>query len=160
PAATPTPGAPQAQGAVRSPTPTPAGPGDQPMSPPAASPSPAPATLTWPVPGGEVSQPFHAGHLAVDVAAAEGSPVVAADGGVVTWAGWRDNGGGLVVSIDHGNGIVTVYNHLGSIAVAAGQPVARAQQIGGVGCTGICTGPHVHYEVIVGGVSVNPLRHH
>jgi murein DD-endopeptidase MepM/ murein hydrolase activator NlpD len=55
--------------------------------------------------------------------------------------------------------MTTVYNHLGSIWVSPGQAVARGQGIGGVGCTGICTGPHVHFEVIVGGYKVNPLRY-
>jgi murein DD-endopeptidase MepM/ murein hydrolase activator NlpD len=85
--------------------------------------------------------------------------VIAADAGVVTWAGWRSNGGGLVVAIDHGNGINTVYNHLGSISVGPGQGVDKGQIIAAVGCTGICTGPHVHFETIVGGVLVNPLRY-
>ena len=84
---------------------------------------------------------------------------MAADAGVVTWAGWRNNGGGYVVAIDHGNGMRTVYNHLGSIWVSPGQAVSRGQGIAGVGCTGLCTGPHVHFEVVVGGVSVNPLRY-
>ena len=57
------------------------------------------------------------------------------------------------------NGITTVYNHLGSIWVGAGQAVGRGEGIAVVGCTGICTGPHVHFEVIVGGVLVNPLRY-
>lgn len=118
----------------------------------------APATLVWPVPGGSVSQYFHAGHLAVDIAAPYGSQVVAAQGGVVTWAGWRNNGGGFVVSIDHGNGMQTTYNHLGTVWVSAGQYVAAGQALAPVGCTGICTGPHVHFEVVVNGVIDNPLR--
>ena len=116
-------------------------------------------TLTWPVAGGSISQYFSAGHLAIDIAAPAGNTVVAADAGVVTSAGWRNNGGGLVVEIAHPNGISTVYNHLGSIWVGAGQKVARSEGIAVVGCTGICTGPHVHFEVIVGGMLVNPLRY-
>ena len=127
----------------------------QPAAPVAAS----SGALAWPVPGGSVSQYYHAGHLAIDVAAPYGSQVVSANGGVVTSAGWRNNGGGLVVQIDHGNGFVTVYNHLGSIWVSPGQAVGRGQGIAGVGCTGICTGPHVHFEVIVNGVISNPLRY-
>jgi len=115
--------------------------------------------LIWPVPGGEISQYFSSYHLALDIAAPYGSQVLAADGGAVTWAGWRNNGGGLVVAIDHGNGIVTVYNHLGSISVGPGQAVAKGQVIAAIGCTGVCTGPHVHFETIVGGVLVNPLRY-
>jgi murein DD-endopeptidase MepM/ murein hydrolase activator NlpD len=120
---------------------------------------PAGATLLWPVSGGSVSQYFHAGHLALDIAAPAGNAVFAAAGGVVTYAGWMNNGGGNVVSVDHGNGMQTVYNHLGGFAVGVGAYVAPGQIIAYVGCTGMCTGPHVHFEVIVGGVIVNPLRY-
>ena len=144
-----------------------------PVAPPAPTPEPRPAVmapavrpqvvvgtgvLVWPVAGGSISQYFSSWHPAIDIAAPYGTTVVAADGGVVIGAGWRSNGGGLVVRIDHGNGIVTAYNHLGSIAVGPGQAVARGQMIAAVGCTGLCTGPHVHFETIVGGVTVNPLR--
>jgi murein DD-endopeptidase MepM/ murein hydrolase activator NlpD len=159
--------------AAPKPTPVPVDPNAAPLPAPTAAPAagvpsaPPPAApvaassgaLAWPVPGGSVSQYYHAGHLAIDVAAPYGSQVVAANGGVVTSAGWRNNGGGLVVEIDHGNGFVTVYNHLGSIWVSPGQAVGRGQGIAGVGCTGICTGPHVHFEVIVNGVISNPLRY-
>ena len=124
-----------------------------------AVPAPAAGRLLWPVPGGSISQYFHAGHLAVDIAAPYGSQVVAAQSGIVTSAGWRNNGGGNVIEIDHGNGLVTVYNHLGSIWVSPGSYVAAGQGIGGVGCTGMCTGPHVHFEVIVNGIIDNPMRY-
>ena len=123
------------------------------------APAAAPAALVWPVPAGSISQYYHAGHLALDIAASYGAQVSAAQAGVVTSAGWRNNGGGYVISIDHGNGMITVYNHLGSIWVSPGQYVAAGQGIGGVGCTGMCTGPHVHFEVIVNGVIDNPLRY-
>ncbi len=124
-----------------------------------AAPPAATGALVWPVPAGSISQYYHAGHLALDIAAPYGSTIVAAQGGTVTWAGWRNNGGGYVISIDHGNGMSTVYNHLGSIWVSVGQYVGAGQGIGGVGCTGMCTGPHVHFEVIVNGVIDNPLRY-
>jgi murein DD-endopeptidase MepM/ murein hydrolase activator NlpD len=120
---------------------------------------PAPAALAWPVPAGSISQYYHAGHLAIDIAAPYGSTIVAAQAGTVSSAGWRNNGGGYVVSINHGNGMTTIYNHLGSIWVSPGQYVGAGQGIGGVGCTGMCTGPHVHFEVIVNGVIDNPLRY-
>ncbi len=123
------------------------------------APAAAPIALVWPVPAGSVSQFYHAGHLALDIAAPYGATVVAGQAGVVTSAGWRNNGGGNVISIDHGNGMITVYNHLGSIWVSPGQYVAAGQGIGGIGCTGICTGPHLHFEVIVNGVIDNPLRY-
>lgn len=142
-----------------------------PVAPPPPPPPPTPrpvakpqivagnGQLAWPVPGGVITQYYSASHLALDIAAPAGHRVIASDDGVVTWAGWRNNGGGLVVVIDHGNGIQTAYNHLGVIDVAVGQAVARGEKIASVGCTGNCTGPHVHFEVIVGGVIVNPLRY-
>ena len=124
-----------------------------------AAPAPATGRLVWPVPVGGISQYYHAGHLALDIAAPYGSQVVAAQGGVVIGAGWRNNGGGNVITIDHGNGMQTVYNHLDQIWVSPGQAVGAGQGIGAVGCTGMCTGPHVHFEVIVNGVIDNPQRY-
>ncbi len=124
-----------------------------------AVPAPAVGRLVWPVPGGVISQYFHAGHLALDIAAPYGSMIVAAQSGVVTSSGWRNNGGGYVISVDHGNGMQTVYNHLGSLWVSSGAYVAAGQGIGAIGCTGICTGPHVHFEVIVNGIIDNPQRY-
>ncbi|MGH2463043.1 MAG: M23 family metallopeptidase [Candidatus Limnocylindria bacterium] len=115
-------------------------------------------SLAWPVPGGYVSQYFWSGHQAVDIAHAYGGAVVAADTGTVVSAGWQNNGGGLVITIQHSDGRVTSYNHLGAVLVSPGQGVVRGEQIATVGCTGICTGPHVHFVVIVNGVLVNPLR--
>jgi murein DD-endopeptidase MepM/ murein hydrolase activator NlpD len=122
--------------------------------------APAAGRLVWPVPGGAISQYFHAGHLALDVAAPYGSMIVAAQSGIVTSSGWRNNGGGFVISIDHGNGMQTVYNHLGDLWVSSGAYVAAGQGIGAIGCTGICTGPHVHFEVIVNGIIDNPQRYY
>lgn len=132
---------------------------------PAATPLPAPPTrplagsgapLAFPVPGGSVSQNFRAGHEGIDIAASPGSAVIAADAGLVTWAGWRNNGGGLVIEIDHGNGVTTAYNHLGSVWVAAGQYVGREGPIGGMGCSGVCFGPHVQFDVRINGRLINP----
>jgi len=152
---------------VAEPTPLPT-----PVAPPPPPPAPAPrpkyvqpapivgtGQLLWPVPGGVITQYYSSYHRALDIAAPSGHKVVAAAGGTVTWSGWKSNGGGLVIAIDHGNGIITVYNHLGSAAVAAGATVTAGQTIAAVGCTGTCTGPHVHFEVIVDGVIVNPLRY-
>jgi murein DD-endopeptidase MepM/ murein hydrolase activator NlpD len=143
--------------------PTPVAPPPPPPAPKPRYVKPAPIVgtgqLAWPVPGGVITQYYSSYHKALDIAAPAGSKVIASAAGVVTWAGWKNNGGGLVLAINHGNGIVTVYNHLGSIGVAAGATVAAGQTIAAVGCTGVCTGPHVHFEVIVGGVIVNPLRY-
>jgi murein DD-endopeptidase MepM/ murein hydrolase activator NlpD len=116
----------------------------------------------WPVPGGWISQYFHSTHPAIDIAAPEGTRVLAAAAGTVIWAGWKDNGGGFQVWIAHGSGLFTTYNHMSAVLVAVGQHVGRAQQVGRVGMTGNATGPHLHFEVWHGmvwgdGVRVNPL---
>ena len=121
--------------------------------------APAAGSLLWPVPAGSISQYYHAGHLALDIAAPYGSIVVAAAVVAPACPGHGTGVGGNVIAIDHGNGMQTVYNHLGSIWVGVGQYVGAGQGIGAVGCTGMCTGPHVHFEVIVNGVIDNPLRY-
>jgi murein DD-endopeptidase MepM/ murein hydrolase activator NlpD len=120
--------------------------------------------MTWPVVGGHnfISQYFHAGHYAIDIAADYGSKVVAAAPGTVIFAGYKLNGGGYQVWIAHGSGIFTTYNHMSAITVGTGQSVARGQQVGKVGQTGNATGPHCHFEVWRGpiwdgGTRVNPL---
>ena len=86
-------------------------------------------------------------HNGIDVANFVGTPVVAAQQGVVSLAGW--NGGyGYTVEILHANGLTTRYAHLSSIAVQLRQPVTKGQSIGKMGATGHSTGPHLHFEVI------------
>ena len=80
----------------------------------------------------------------------------------MTFAGWKNNGGGYQVWISHGSNIYTTYNHMSAITVSAGQSVGRGQQVGRIGMTGDATGPHLHFEVWVGpiwngGTRVNPL---
>ncbi len=118
--------------------------------------------MQWPVPGGYISQYFWWGHPAIDIAAPMGNPIVAAAAGVVTFAGWRNNGGGYQIWISHGQNVYTTYNHLSSILISAGVHVAQGQLIGKVGMTGDATGPHCHFEVWIGpiwdgGYRVNPL---
>lgn len=94
-------------------------------------------------------------HTGLDIGAAYGADILAADGGTVTLAG--TNGGyGNCVMIDHGNGYVTLYGHLSSIAVSSGQSVSQGETIGYVGDTGIVTGPHLHFEVLSGGSRIDP----
>jgi Peptidase family M23 len=88
-------------------------------------------------------------HWGLDIAAANGTPQLAADGGTVTWAKAAGTAGNMV-TIDHGNGIVTRYMHMGKIDVKQGEKVAKGQRIGTVGNTGSSTGPHVHWEVLKG----------
>lgn len=95
-------------------------------------------------------------HEGVDIAAEWGTPISAAADGEVVFSGW--NGGyGKMVVIDHGNGISTAYAHNASNYVAVGQRVSKGEYIADMGSTGASTGPHVHYEVRIGGERVNPL---
>ena len=98
-------------------------------------------------------------HSGVDWAARSGTPILAAGRGLVVKAGWA-GGYGRQVKIRHANGYVTSYNHLRRFArkIRAGATVEQGQIIGQVGSSGLSTGPHLHYEVIVNGRKVNPMR--
>jgi murein DD-endopeptidase MepM/ murein hydrolase activator NlpD len=109
-----------------------------------------------------ISQYFHYGHYAIDIAADYGSRVRAAASGTVIFAGWKNNGGGYQVWIAHGSNLYTTYNHMSAITVGRCQYVSRGQQVGRVGMTGNATGPHLHFEVWRGmvwdgGTRLNPL---
>ena len=97
-------------------------------------------------------------HLGVDVAARRGTQITAPAPGRVSFVG-RKFGFGLVVEIDHGNGVVTRYAHCGSSLVNPGARVERGVPIATVGTSGLASGPHLHYEVIVRGRQVDPLRY-
>ncbi len=97
-------------------------------------------------------------HLGQDFAADCGSRVYSADAGVVRAAGWHPWGGGNRVEIDHGNGLITTYNHLEAIAVRAGDTVQVGQVIARVGSTGWSTGCHLHLETILHGEHTSPLN--
>ena len=114
--------------------------------------------FVWPI-GGTITQRFAWYHRGLDIATGQGTPVLAADSGKIIVAGWPDNGGyGMRVEIDHGNGYVTRYAHLSRTDVVVGQTVARGNVIGLEGSTGRSTGPHLHFEIIRGGVHLNPLE--
>lgn len=98
-------------------------------------------------------------HPAIDYVAPVGTPVVAVASGVVTRAGWS-GGGGKTVTIKHARGYETNYLHLSAINVRAGARVAQGAVVGKVGCTGLCTGPHLDYRVKRDGHWVNPLVEH
>ena len=98
--------------------------------------------------------PFHTG---IDIAAACGTPIYAAQSGTVTFVGWKDNFGGNMIHVDHADGFQTRYAHLSRFAVNWGQWVAQGQIIGYVGTTGMSTGCHLHYEVLSWGSFVNPI---
>jgi len=97
-------------------------------------------------------------HKGLDISAPQGTPIYAPAKGKVSFSG-RDGGYGLSLTVDHGTGIMTRYAHLHSIAVKNGQKVTRGQLIAYVGNTGRSTGPHLHYEVRLNGVPVNPMRY-
>ncbi|MEX2279620.1 MAG: peptidoglycan DD-metalloendopeptidase family protein [Acidimicrobiia bacterium] len=95
-------------------------------------------------------------HTGIDLAAAGGSPIYAAEAGRVIIAGVRGGYGNAVV-IDHGGGLATLYAHQSRIAVSVGEQVAAGERVGFVGCTGFCTGDHLHFEVHINGNHTDPL---
>ncbi len=96
-------------------------------------------------------------HNGIDLGASEGTPIVAATAGTVSYVG--DYGsGGKAVKVNHGNGIVTIYMHMSSQAASMGQQVSAGDVIGYVGSTGYSTGPHLHFQIEMNGTPVNP-RH-
>lgn len=120
--------------------------------------------FTNPCPGAYISSTFGyrdfdgAFHKGLDLAAAVGTPTYAADAGTVVIAGWSDSAGNWVV-INHGNGLVTKYMHHSALAVSAGQYVQKGQQIGYVGNTGNSFGAHLHFQVELNNVAVNPQNY-
>ena len=120
--------------------------------------------LCWPLPGhtyischfGEVDAFGNAGHRGTDIPAPEGTPILAAHSGTVLVSGWNDSYGNQVL-LDNGAGLSTRYAHMTQTAVTAGEAVTAGQVIGYVGSTGDSTGNHLHFEVMQGGVRVDPL---
>jgi murein DD-endopeptidase MepM/ murein hydrolase activator NlpD len=99
---------------------------------------------------------YWSGHLAIDIGVVLGDSIVAADAGVIMFAGWSSGGYGYTVAVDHGNGYQTLYGHLSSVNVSCGQSVRQGQLIGLGGSSGNSTGPHLHFEVRLNGGFVNP----
>jgi len=120
-------------------------------------------SLMWPVPSLHTITTYFTWrwgsfHSGIDISggSAYGKTIVAADGGVVVSAGWR-NGYGNCIEISHGKGLHTLYGHASKLLVSSGQRVSKGQAIAKVGSTGNSTGPHCHFEVIKNGTKVNPL---
>ena len=119
----------------------------------------------WPAAGaistyfGELGAVWLGGrHSGLDIAAREGEPIAAAERGRVLEAGWSTGRGyGNYVLIDHGMGIRTLYGHMSKIKAEAGKVVNRGELIGYIGDTGVSFGPHLHFEVLIEGVAVDPL---
>jgi murein DD-endopeptidase MepM/ murein hydrolase activator NlpD len=125
------------------------------------------APSLWPIVGkvtssfGEREDPFNgegAFHAGIDISAGFGEPVHATADGVVEFAD-RTSGYGREVILDHGHGIKTVYGHMSGFAITTGDEVRRGQVIGYVGMSGRSTGPHLHYEVRIQNVPVNPHKY-
>lgn len=151
PAATPAPAAP-------APTTHPSGEGGT-TAPDPAEGTPQAHSLAWPT-HGIITSPFGprgAGfHYGVDIAAASGTQITAAAAGLVSYAGTMDGYGNIVI-VQHPGGISTRYAHLSKIDVVVGSPIPRGGDIGKMGCTGHCTGPHLHFEVRTSDVATNPI---
>ena len=113
--------------------------------------------LSWPV-NGVITQLFWWGHTGVDIAAPYGTTIGASDDGVVSATGWVAVGG-LRVCVAHSGGFETCYYHTSAVFVSPGQKVVRGQALAAIGLTGVTTGPHVHWELKVNGVLVNPLQY-
>lgn len=114
-------------------------------------------SFIWPASGG-ITQGYSFFHKAIDIANRGAGPILAADSGVVTIAGWIDSSGyGNRVLLDHGNGYTTLYAHLSVVQVVSGQRVKRGDVIGQMGSTGRSTGIHLHFEIRQGGALLNPL---
>ena len=125
--------------------------------------------ILWPVKSGRITSKFGNRnhpvlksvkfHRGVDIAVSLGTPVYAGIKGIVTFAGKRGNYGNLV-EIEGSDGIKVRYAHLSKIDVVAGQRVSDGEKVAETGNTGMSTGPHLHYEIIVDDSPVNPLNFH
>jgi len=132
----------------------------------------SPLVLSWPMTGARVTQPFGPStlllepslgpfphfHTGIDLAAALGTPVLAAADGIVVAVAHTSVGYGNYVMIAHGGGVITLYAHLLETDVGLGDRVARGKKIGLEGSSGLSTGPHVHFEVRINDQVVDPTR--
>jgi len=123
------------------------------------TPVPTSGKMLWPNGCSRISQYFGWRHTGVDIACPAGTPILAADDGVVTRVQYIETGYGHNVMIDHGDGVVTLYGHMTTIYVKNGETVKRGQEIGLEGSTGRSTGPHLHFEVRINGKIYNPLNY-
>lgn len=117
------------------------------------------SSLQWPTVRRRITQYYTWRHTGVDIGDAIGTPIYAAEDGVIEIAGWNRGGYGYYIIIDHGNGFKTLYGHNSKLFVSAGERVTRGQQISNMGSTGRSTGPHLHFEVRLNGRRVNPLNY-
>lgn len=118
---------------------------------------PATGGGVWPTVNRRVNCHYmgYSGHTGIDLGGAVGTAIYAYKSGTVTFAGWG-SGYGLHIKIDHGNGMTTYYAHCSELFASVGQQVSEGQMIAKIGMTGYTTGPHLHFEVRLNGVPVNP----
>jgi len=115
--------------------------------------------MIWPTTLQHINQFFKGRHTGIDVQGRIGNPIYASTDGVVALAGWNRGGYGQQVVLQHSNGMITRYAHMSKILVSPGEEVDKGQVIGLVGSTGRSTGPHLHFEILIGGRRVNPLKY-
>ncbi len=116
--------------------------------------------MAWPTVGSRITQYFSWRHTGVDIANKVGTPLYAADSGVVEIAAGGYNGGyGNTIVINHGGGIKTRYGHASKLFVKVGDQVEKGENIAAMGSTGRSTGSHLHFEVLVNGARKNPLNY-
>ena len=117
----------------------------------------SPFSMAKPI-DGPVSQGYTRYHRALDITSPVGTGIKPVGPGIVEFAGFRADGRGNVVIVDHGNGLKTLYAHMGKINVGIGNNVTPSVVLGTIGMTGKTTGPHVHFEVYDKGAQVNPTN--
>jgi murein DD-endopeptidase MepM/ murein hydrolase activator NlpD len=111
--------------------------------------------FVWPVVGA-VNTAFGGDHAGIDIEGVTGDKIIASRGGTVTFAGDDGDGYGTKVIVRHAGGYETLYSHLSSISTSRG-PIEQGEIVGLVGCTGSCTGDHLHFEILHNGTPTNPV---
>ncbi|MBU1039048.1 peptidoglycan DD-metalloendopeptidase family protein [Patescibacteria group bacterium] len=134
-------------------------PGQNNLQPSGSSASISNTKLQWPTVRRKITQYYSWRHTGLDIADKVGTPLYAAEDGVVTVAGWNRGGYGYYIIIDHGGGLQTLYGHNSKLFVSVGEKVNRGQEIAAMGSTGRSTGPHIHFEVRLNGRRLNPLSY-
>ncbi|MFH1226003.1 MAG: peptidoglycan DD-metalloendopeptidase family protein [bacterium] len=120
--------------------------------------APAGGEMLWPVASRRITQYYSWRHHGLDIGAPMGTPIYAAESGVIEIVGWGLGYGNQIV-IDHGDGKKTRYGHCSQIYAQKGQAVNKGQAIGAIGSTGWSTGPHLHFEVMIWNNKYNPLNY-
>jgi len=115
-------------------------------------------TMQWPTIGHRITQYYSWRHAGLDIANKTGTPLYASEGGTVEYSGWS-TGYGYNVLVNHGAGKKTRYAHASKLYVKKGDTVEKGESLAAMGSTGWSTGPHIHFEVIINGVKLNPLNY-